>query len=538
MYQTVLRSVNGYTAIGANGEKLQFVGNWYGKVGEIVWTDGNIIFGHSPLRASSTMTIFPTNSGIPVLCNNLRGYFSPAGTWSAYDVVQKDWIVNNENYFFSGTGSNVKAASISDKGDLYLVSGGEYSQYQQVSKNDRFSWLVPNPNVSATVYLGHINSGWTDYDFWVASSKFNFSDTESYSLGLVGANKQEPLKIYKNNTKISEIDLTPFVENLKEKFSNLKETLPLNLSRWTNDEILTALTLQVQAVNADNGNVEYHVLGCVHGYFYIEVYVSMVNAWTASSLNVPDLSETRVWLPCGISCLYNSKQEILNSHSYGGFKATAQYPTYQLIICDSEESAMIGDTTQDILKNAFGDVEVDLSLETSTSSNDVFFQAGDGYCKLSKYGLASFYDSQSKIIAENVVVDDDYICVEIDSYYTDKLDIFTGFTVSGLELNVKYKIYTPDGRITEKEADLSTLDTDVDADGIPLMDGYYTRDTNGALVPFCFKPLLKKNSDNVYWFGTHGGKLYIKTKSGIQEVGDGLKNFRLEVLNDISKAKG
>ena len=55
---------------------------------------------------------------------------------------------------------------------------------------------------------------------------------------------------------------------------------------------------------------------------------------------------------------------------------------------------------------------------------------------------------------------------------------------------------------------------------------------------FYFKPILKKLSDTVYLFGTHGGKLYIKTKSGIQEVGDGLKNFRLEVLNDISKAKG
>ena len=218
MYQTVLRSVNGYTAIGANGEKLQFVGNWYGSAGDTVWTDGNIIFGHSPLRASSTMMTLSSNSGIPVLCENLCGYFSSTGTWSAYDVAQYDWIVNNENYFFSSSDSTVKDAIVSAKGDLYLVSGGEYVDYQQISKNDRFYWLLPNPNAEATVYLGHVQSGWTDYDFFVKKAICTFSNTENYSFGSIGENKQDTIKIYKNDAKIAEIDLTPFAENLKEKF--------------------------------------------------------------------------------------------------------------------------------------------------------------------------------------------------------------------------------------------------------------------------------------------------------------------------------
>ena len=540
MYQTVLRSVNGYTAIGANGEKLQFVGNWYGKAGDTVWTDGNIIFGHSPLRASSMM-ISPANSGIPVLCDNLRGYFSPAGTWSDYDIAQKDWIVNNENYFFSGSDSNVKDAAISDKGDLYLATGGEYAEYQQISRNDYCKVRILSSSAPMQKYYKHDTGGWFDVINYFSKRQVVIEDGGVYSFGIDSNDRTAPVEIYKNNELISTLDLSSFVKDLHSKFRDFPEKLEeanrgLHYNIYCQDEgLITSLTVRVYGLSLDKeGKLNYHIFGNVYGYFELNVvfgslsyqkeFVDKTIGWSGADV---------LWFPYGFSCLYTVNQEKINSHSYGNLQTTGNFPQDAVAaISYKSDGHHVGESVKK--------VEVNIDFSTQSESSNIVLPLDNGYCSIDKYGLVAFYDTDSKLIASNVIVDEDYCYVEVDHYDAGKdgWDIFEGFVVAGRQLIVNYKIYTPDGKITEKKADLSTLDTDVDADGIPLMDGYYTRDANGALVPFCFKPLLKKLSDNVYLFGTHGGKLYIKTKSGIQEIGDGLKNFRLEVLNDISKAKG
>ena len=392
-----------------------------------------------------------------------------------------------------------------------------------------------------------------DYIFLLSINEHNVEYTiDSYSFGMLGENLQEPLIIYKNATIFDTIDLTPFANDLKQKFFAFRDKLIEN-DLTVDDDIITALNIWIMAINMDkNGSVTYRVFGAIHGYFNVTYFTNEIVSQVEPCFSFTDF---QMWLPYGISCIYNADQSIENIHSYGGLRTTAQIPSKAIQIMEEVNINSYAINTVDypftVWKTRNGDlfrkmdgaeINEEFSINTivqSTTENIVLnFQVGDGFCKLSKYGLASFYDSQNKIIAENIVVDDDYLYVEIDSYDTDKLDIFIGFTAVGLELNVKYKIYTPDGKITEKEADLSTLDTDVDADGVPLMDGYYTRGTNGALTPFYFKPLLKRMSNGNYLFGTHGGKLYIKTASGIQLVGTGLHNFSLEMLNDISKAKG
>ena len=69
------------------------------------------------------------------------------------------------------------------------------------------------------------------------------------------------------------------------------------------------------------------------------------------------------------------------------------------------------------------------------------------------------------------------------------------------------------------------------------MDGIYVKNKDGTFEDFYFKPVLKKLKNGNYLLGAYGGKLYIKTPKGIQEVGDGLKNLRLAELKNITKAK-
>ena len=327
------------------------------------------------------------------------------------------------------------------------------------------------------------------------------------------------------------------------------------------------------------------VFGSIQGYYNISVFWSNIL-----------FKESDVWFPCGISCIYDSNLETIQKHIYGGLQQTSlntitqdseirdaintgivrtpfldgahyyvRYPDGTLstrfwsyeettlsdpggrtlregeswYVVEYDEADLSVFYSQDVAKNAVGTKDIEINLSAASTGNDIFsLQLEEGSCTLDKYGLATFYDTLNKVIATDVVVDDDYCCIEINSYALDKKDIYTGFTLQGRQLIVNYKIYTPDGKIAEKAANLNDLEVDVDTDGIPLMDGYYTKDTNGALTPFYFKPILKKLSDTVYLFGTHGGKLYIKTKNSIQEVGTGLKNFTLEMLSDISKAKG
>lgn len=465
MYQTVLKSVNGYTAIGANGEKLQFVGNWHGSAGDTVWTDGNIIFGHSPLRASSTMMMLTSNSGIPVLCNNRRGYFSTGGTWADYDVAQYDWIVNNQNIFYGNSaeynGATVFDAEISNDNNIYIVT-------------------------------------WNNVRGWTGGiGEWNYDDVTATEIM-----SEYPVNIYKDGKIIDTIDLAEFGRELENESRKLYQAIKNTINETditgsyqdTIDPFVPSNTMivEIQSVNVTaNGAYDYYVFGSVLN--TIEEYIK---DWNTPS-GMPKIH--RYGIPFIYSFLY---------HIENGIKQKIAYHSY---------GTRIGEE----------------------GNGDYIFQQNldDGSFIMNKYGLISLYDSDSCLIAKDIVVDENFCHIEITSYTERVNDENQNFIVY-------FDIYTPDGNVISKSAQMVVVagrgkyDPNFPDLGIPIMEGFFLKDEDGILRPFYFKPILKKLSDNIYLFGTHGGKLYIKTASGIQEVGDGLKNFRLELLNDISKARG
>ena len=474
MYQTVLRSVNGYTAIGANGEKLQFVGNWYGKAGDTVWTDGNIIFGHSPLRASSTMMVLPANIGIPVLCDNLRGYFSLTGAWNSYDVAQQDWIVNNENTFYGGSveydGATVLDAEISKDNNTYIVTW-----------NNARGWIGG---------ISEWNDGNVTYDEIISGY---------------------PVTIYKDDKIIDLIDLGEFAKELDNEAKKIHQAIKnsvneyeagLKFDRVGGHVEPSSIIVEIQSSNFNlDGTYDYYVFG---------------NARYVTTEEIRDY--TTAVDDDGVVGINHWINHIYYITYFSSFLYHIENGNKQKITCCS------------------------YSTRTGEERNgDYIFQQNldDGSFTMNKYGLISFYDSDSRLIAKDIVVDENFCHIEITSYSErDEHDSSTAYLVN-------YNLYTPSGTVNSKSgtgndntAGKGKYDPNFPDIGIPIMEGFFIKDADGILRPFYFKPILKKLSDTVYLFGTHGGKLYIKTKSGIQEVGDGLKNFRLEVLNDISKAKG
>ena len=475
MYQTRLKNVYGGMAIGANGERLQFIGNFPAKAGDYVWTDGNIIFGHIPQKASALPYIPAASSGIPILLDDRQGYFSTGGNWVDFPIAQYDWIANNENTFYGGSAeyedATVLAANISSDNNIYIATW-----------NNARGWT------------GGIGE-WNDYE--------GMTKTETM--------EQYPVNIYKDNKAIATINLAEFARELDDEATKIHQAIKnsvdefeaaLKFDRVEGHAEPVSMIVEIQSANFHpDGTYDYYVFGSAQ--YIVE-------------------EESRDYITAigedGIVGIYK-----MISHLYD----ITYFCTFLYYIENGNK--------QRVAYHSY-------STRTGEEKNgDYIFQQNldDGYFVMNKYGLISFYDSDSRLVASDIVVDENFCHIEITSYTErDVLDSSTARLVN-------YNIYTPDGNMTSASANgidttagKGKYDPNYPKLGIPIMEGFFLKDADGILRPFYFKPILKKLSDTVYLFGTYGGKLYIKTASGIQLVGTGLHNFSLEMLNDISKAKG
>ncbi|MBQ4495118.1 MAG: hypothetical protein II968_05055 [Selenomonadaceae bacterium] len=96
-YQTQVKSIIQGGVIDVHGKQLSLIGNKLVKKGDFVWTDGNVVFGHTPIRGGGVL--HAEQSGIPVLANNLRGYFNLNGDFKSYNIVGDAWIVNDKKFY-------------------------------------------------------------------------------------------------------------------------------------------------------------------------------------------------------------------------------------------------------------------------------------------------------------------------------------------------------------------------------------------------------------------------------------------------------
>ena len=227
MYQTTLKSVKGNFAIGSKDERLQFIGNFPAKVGDIVWTDGKVIFGHTPPRAAPIVLI-TQDGGIPILSDNLRGYFTKKGVWKNYDVLQADWITNGKNNFTGGekvdtsTGQKIFDAEISDEGGLFYVK-------------------------------------WNDFVRWLTKSDLPVETIKAF-----------PAFVYSNNKQLAKIDLSTVTAELYDIWLDMRKRIKkkYNQEGWQYDADKPpyATITEILSIDVDkSGNYEYYIFGSMLG---------------------------------------------------------------------------------------------------------------------------------------------------------------------------------------------------------------------------------------------------------------------------------
>ena len=238
----------------------------------------------------------------------------------------------------------------------------------------------------------------------------------------------------------------------------------------------------------------------------------------------------REWkcIPFGVSCLY----EISDNDEFEPFA----FRTFGGVDC---EVTVLGDT---LWKSS-----------SPPQEWEKLIPVGTGFYRMNKFGLLTFYNSKEVLVAENIPVYDDFLYIEMDSSFFQEERIIYFLNDKP---NMQCKEYTPDGTVETLllgEIGDYTVQVIKDDEGHvigyeneryevaaekPILDGYYRKIDEKTSKPLNFTPLFYEFKDGSYLCGVKDGKLYKVKRNGKTElVGEGIKNFRLNELKKLSKAK-
>ena len=110
MYGTTVKSVGAGCVVDTDGRVLRMIGNYPVKAGDVVYTDGEIMYGHVPIRQQAKLHV--SEKGIPVYCwgdldgyGAIMGYFELNGMYHSYayralNTPVPSQVLNDERQFF------------------------------------------------------------------------------------------------------------------------------------------------------------------------------------------------------------------------------------------------------------------------------------------------------------------------------------------------------------------------------------------------------------------------------------------------------
>ena len=594
-YRTQIKSVTTYGAVDMAGRPLSFIGYLPVKAGDWVYTDGRVIFGNVPPRGSA-VTFSDEPSGVPVLdSGELRGYFTQNGVFKKYRIAQDDWITNGEKKFAHGTEfleeAKVIDADFSERGEKLVATDGIYQDsrifegtYVSISTsaelwNDIYLWMYDDPEV-IDQHLGseYFPSEQKNPKIFIDDKKDREIDLEPYAkkveqYALASANSIMRLSAAPpNNSYIT-------LENLVAMFKDMYDT---SHSIWAFDKlalpppdepVITYSAAHILTSTINEDGLDGLIFAAAYGYCFphiqprfSETFSSGVS-WNYAKFGI---RSTPVYLyewkcvPFGFSAIFQiGKMEPIAFRDFGGINS--DLPVIDrgkaIIIDNIRSGSHINIHDYDVISTRH--IELLSGLTAQEFNEYTLFPVGEGFYQIDKFGRLTFFDSDKKKIAENIPVHDDFYHIEIEHgeyTFNEYLMIFNQ------KPYLKAKVYTSDGKVEEKILVIDTIEDPLNypdeagniiekfyiEQGNPLnilepstgyytfapMDGYYIKYPTGILEALQFTPLFYQFSNGSYLYGVKDGKLYLKPKDGKEQlIGDGVKNFRLQELKKISKAK-
>lgn len=316
--------------------------------------------------------------------------------------------------------------------------------------------------------------------------------------------------------------------------------------------IIVHSTAYLLTSNYSNEGFQGLIFAAAYGYCFPYIDPRFIESFTGY------LRRIREWksVPFGFSAIYHFSDKTnltpVSCRAFGGVNSfVATYPDnawlYYLIAGHN-----LNRYVTSLLQQRH--IDLSLDLEPVDLKEDFLLPVGEGFFLMDKFGRLSFFNSKKEMVAENIPVHENFLHIEIED---GKYDIDAFLLQFADKPHLKCKCYTPDGNVEDKIMVISNVhandnqkrlfveqgnpqNLDYPLAGylpIPPIDGYYTQDATGAIKPLYFTPLFYQFADGSYLYGVNGGTLYKKDKNGETIIGSGIKNFNLQNLKKISKAK-
>ena len=126
--------------IDEQGRFLKVIGNLPIKEGETVWTDGNIAYGHIPIK--STVKPFWADGGYPVLADGINGYIRESGTYKAKELNLKNepntYLMNTKNKIFGIPNDFKNRLNVIDAENIIPKYSYEKNQYYAATMSKQY----------------------------------------------------------------------------------------------------------------------------------------------------------------------------------------------------------------------------------------------------------------------------------------------------------------------------------------------------------------------------------------------------------------
>ncbi len=505
-YKTQIQSTGKGYAFDTQGKKLFFIGNFPCQAGDFVYTDGKYIFGNLSPKAAPT---FPVQGGIPVLAIDLydeislRGYFNSSAVFKDYDIALDSFIVNDKNKFLHGAEFFIDA-EISESGELftaYFFGGSAHIRNGNIIEDGFISIKKDGKeikNFSLSSLAGTVLvTGGSNYDAYISLDLFKFDRLGNWSAFIsVGCTTR---------------DETPVPPNVYVETTNLStgqdEFIP-----FQDAETPDTLAEQITQAILDTG-LNYRIItGDQNLYDWIK--------HSPFAFNVPKLFNDLYAHPvmhietAEFDCSFETVSDDVNGVAVSGVSYSRRFIFYS----DGSNKKYfehINSQTDDAAMYFVEYVNTDPEGSVGTAGN----KGGSHYSIDVSAFISQLYYEEGGNPGTTYYVHRNYI----------------DFSVPSISLGIK-----------DFQEEIK----------IPVQDGFYILtgdvpklfDENNQLV-LNFNNFgrnishfrnfsIAKLSNQKYLLGIHGGELFLIQDGQPQKIIDeGLKNFRLRELKNISKAK-
>ena len=529
-YRTQIKAITDFGVVDMAGKKLRFVGYLPVKAGDFVFTDGTFIFGNVPPRGSPA-TFGEDPPGVPVLGDDLRGYFSRNGIFKNYPVKQDTWLVNSDKKFAHGSEDNVIDAELADDGSLLTVEKNPVQVQDDEQSDSLFYYYVSGG------FLHNANQYYTMLDFErdtygrnTQKTNFDFWWLDDDDFDYIKSTLPEIIQAVRRT------EATPFISHQfipREENKFVIKDCELIIKKDGNElKILNLSELVQYAENYTLNSIDFST-AIQGGIPYLQSRANLLNFKILPDASWSALIEIEIgaeWdFPRDDNTAYESGvwSTMIYYRRWLGYTTSAVHSLIIFKVNSAGEYEIVADRS---IFMPLWLIDYTHSQDIVTTGDKLPFEVNPTtfpYTDLSAPAMSWSPDEGYHFYWSTFLIYDSRVLFDADYYLNEHLN--TNIFSFPVQNNFQAHFIN-----TEDDINKWTLGGIVDAQNQPIIGAFLPDETDAHTWNMGCASL----NGGSYLFGIHDKALYkIDRDANISLVGDNLKNFRLRELKKISKSR-